>query len=645
MKKTTIMLIILLSFLFSAEQVFSKCISGNCKNGKGVYQMKNGSRYEGEFKDGKFHGKGTYFFFNGSRYEGYWENGEMSGKGTWHYANGMKLEGTFSKDRVIDEQEIIPVKIERSASKVISVIPGTTRMLVKFKSIESAFKDFPVGQEHLFKKDYEKMMLKKIIDQVGFNPFMPEEIAKQGIDIKREIAIALPSLKSSGKMSDINIVACIPVTDRQKAIINFKNILRRLSKMKITFERDKDITIIKTNERGKTFCMAEKKGYLLVGFNPDGNVVPFMKSFMEDIKPLGMTDEYINISKKIDTDEEIFLYCDPVMLNSFYDLYTRLILGSGFRSMKNPAALMSNTFSMLKNSHQGLGMNISCDKKDLVIKGVYIFNPDSDLMKIYKGVKYSKTPVLGIKEHPVMLIASGINFNEYYKFILKSMGPEIEAKVKRKLKRLAKQEGIDIEKEIVNNLAGSFNFGIFDGASFNQNTLNSLVAFNVKDADAMRKTIEKLVQKIPPQSVKKTGKGKNLTYEIRIKILRIKVGISGKNVIIALGDDFFHKSMNASMKNSFLKKIKNKDLVSKMKSDNNVMYLSSDEISKLISAVPIFNMRTRGRHKELLSHFDYFFAYSILKGNDFFTDMIVTTDFKKPFFKGIADMFKPETKK
>ena len=97
MKKTTIMLIILLSFLFSAEQVFSKCISGNCKNGKGVYQMKNGSRYEGEFKDGKFHGKGTYFFFNGSRYEGYWENGEMSGKGTWHYANGMKLKGTFSK--------------------------------------------------------------------------------------------------------------------------------------------------------------------------------------------------------------------------------------------------------------------------------------------------------------------------------------------------------------------------------------------------------------------------------------------------------------------------------------------------------------------------------------------------------------------
>ena len=31
-------------------------------SGKGCYIFNNGDRYEGEFKDGKFHGKGEYYF-------------------------------------------------------------------------------------------------------------------------------------------------------------------------------------------------------------------------------------------------------------------------------------------------------------------------------------------------------------------------------------------------------------------------------------------------------------------------------------------------------------------------------------------------------------------------------------------------------
>ncbi len=83
MQKNLIILLTL-PILFFANTSFTEetgCIKGDCENGAGIMVFLNGSRFEGEFKDGEYHGRGTFTFANGSIYKGEYENGRYHGQG------------------------------------------------------------------------------------------------------------------------------------------------------------------------------------------------------------------------------------------------------------------------------------------------------------------------------------------------------------------------------------------------------------------------------------------------------------------------------------------------------------------------------------------------------------------------------------
>ena len=56
---------------------FAECIKGDCINGYGTYTYANGSKYVGEWKDGKENGQGTYTFANGTVDKGIWKNNKL----------------------------------------------------------------------------------------------------------------------------------------------------------------------------------------------------------------------------------------------------------------------------------------------------------------------------------------------------------------------------------------------------------------------------------------------------------------------------------------------------------------------------------------------------------------------------------------
>ena len=68
-------------------------------DGKGELEIKDVSRYKGEFKNDLPHGKGTIEDFeNLYKYEGDWESGYKNGRGVLEFLDGTKYEGEFKND-------------------------------------------------------------------------------------------------------------------------------------------------------------------------------------------------------------------------------------------------------------------------------------------------------------------------------------------------------------------------------------------------------------------------------------------------------------------------------------------------------------------------------------------------------------------
>ena len=80
------------------------CISGDCKNGQGMYIYPSGAIYNGEFKNGEINGTGVCQYSDGSSYRGSWKNRYPDGIGTRTYADGTVRVGLWKQGQPVDEE-------------------------------------------------------------------------------------------------------------------------------------------------------------------------------------------------------------------------------------------------------------------------------------------------------------------------------------------------------------------------------------------------------------------------------------------------------------------------------------------------------------------------------------------------------------
>jgi len=69
-------------------------------NGQGTYTFANGDEYVGEFKDGKQNGRGITTFADGDKYVGEYKNGQRTGQGTFTLADGRKYVGEYKDGKL-----------------------------------------------------------------------------------------------------------------------------------------------------------------------------------------------------------------------------------------------------------------------------------------------------------------------------------------------------------------------------------------------------------------------------------------------------------------------------------------------------------------------------------------------------------------
>ena len=81
----------------------------------------DGTKYDGNWRDGYKEGKGTMAYASGSKYVGAWQNDMKNGEGTMTYASGDKYVGTW-KDNLRNGEG------SYSLQKAVRVIRANTRM-------------------------------------------------------------------------------------------------------------------------------------------------------------------------------------------------------------------------------------------------------------------------------------------------------------------------------------------------------------------------------------------------------------------------------------------------------------------------------------------------------------------------------------
>ena len=89
-----------------------------------LYQSENwlrptpgGSRYGGEWKNGKRHGQGTYTFPDGARYEGQWKCDKHDGRGVCAFPDGSRCE----LDELLEQYKTNPTEVEKLKEEVARI--------------------------------------------------------------------------------------------------------------------------------------------------------------------------------------------------------------------------------------------------------------------------------------------------------------------------------------------------------------------------------------------------------------------------------------------------------------------------------------------------------------------------------------------
>jgi len=90
----------------------SGCLSGDCKEGMGVFAYPDGSKYEGKFANGKFEGSGIFYFANGDKYVGYFKENFPDGLGSRYLKDGsMEETGEWRQGEFVGASLIVSGKV------------------------------------------------------------------------------------------------------------------------------------------------------------------------------------------------------------------------------------------------------------------------------------------------------------------------------------------------------------------------------------------------------------------------------------------------------------------------------------------------------------------------------------------------------
>ncbi len=521
---------------------------------------------------------------------------------------------------------------------IAKFLPQNTVLMLKASSLKRLYQSFSVTGDSFFGESIPWADDAKTI--LGFNPYNIKDLQDQGLDITKEIGVLLSELEfKENDEPAVTILFFIPVTDGKKLLTTIKDLLgKKAPGVKIA--DDAGITVIDGGGKNKQLYIAEKDSYLFFALSSKGNGKSLIQSVLSGKSSLTESKSYKDVARLTDSSQDLFAFADmnqitannlDVIKKSFSDL-----------NRYSPGVDMSKFLDYLKD-YDGLGLSVDLKSSDLMSHLTLNLKPSSETLKLYKDITYNKKTVLGVNDTAALFISVGFNFSEYYKILVKTLGGAVP--IQTGVKAINKKYNLDVEKDVIENIAGNFNVCTYDGSSISKFKHNTIFTVSIKDESKIKEVINKIRKKLPStyqQMFTEEKVGSVDAYKLNAIFFQIYIGMKDGNLIIATGKPMFEKAINGDPSKGFLNKFKDKSLAKTLggKSES-IVYINVDEVYKAIKnfgVLPRFGGQEGEKVNDVVKQFKYLLLSSEIVKNTMSAHFIVKTNFKKSFLEGIKDI-------
>lgn len=533
---------------------------------------------------------------------------------------------------------------QKSTQAVLKLLPEQTEVLVKFGPFETLYTNLAVTDTSIAGQSVTD--LESIKQMLGFNPLSLQEFKTAGFDSGKPWGVALADImtKPGATAPDMNVLVFVPVHDSQKALATIQSAMQK-NVAGVQISQEGKLTVIQQPGTPGRLYLTSKDDYLLAAINPAGDAKAFLETALAGVTSLDKTKVYADVAAKNDTNQEIFVYGNIAkMVEANAAILTQ---GAALRSLPGLIG-MTPDVKFLKD-YQGFGVSVDLESPNLSLNTVLTVTPEATMKKLWDGIALDKEAVLGQPDAPVLFFSMAVNVLEYYAMLRGTLPPEAAQRMTAQLEMIKQQTKIDVEKEVINNLGGNFNIGVYDGSNITMSNYNTLATLTVKDETVTSKVLEKAFALLPAKQralINKQQVGGVECYVANAGFTQVYLGLSKKNLIFASGKTLFEQALSGKASAGFLKNIADKDLAATLKGNSSVFYLNVDELRKIARNFEMFLPGVIGgqanyqKIQTTAGQFEYFLSSSTFQDNAVVGNMTIKTRFTQPFAREVANLTK-----
>ncbi len=528
-------------------------------------------------------------------------------------------------------------------STPLLLLTKETEAILNLKSIKSTFSNFEINDNSIFGINIDNEVVPFFKKLISINPLNLKELESIGIDINKEVGVAFSDiLFGKHDLSSISIISYIPLKDSKKFLNHIESKFvngHHVNFDELSFIKENGYIKISGKRADERLYLLVKNNYLFVVINPLApqlalNTVKSLiveKSLIKDNKVFNKTIKLAKINSGI------YLYSDiEKIINS-----NQVRIEKEFR---NKAKLGQTVINALK-SYKALAVSIDFDSNDFIMNAVALLNKDSKVFSILKDIKYDNSIILGVDKPALMLMSFGINVKEYLKFIKSFMEERDNARMDEEIKRVDKEFGINLQKDLINNFDGNFGYATYDGMSISTTNYNSIMTIGFKNVKLIENLLDKVLLSKKLEKVKKyvnktSIKGKTV-YVINAMVVQVYAGFHKNKLIIASNKNMYEAVMNSSKEKGFYKYAKNDKILNELSNGDIIFYVSFLEVIKALNNFKaLLPPKIIAVATDILELLNYFSTNVNMNDDTVSVSYMLKTNSKKMFFPSVADLVK-----